>query len=115
LRGKIFLDYVHIVTRLPELVEACTLDAIPDAVVASEVEDLTRGIPKIIGILPDVLCKKDDPRHKAALAAMTGSLLRLLDRANPMALPHVHPMLVDEKTKLAHVRSTAYARFMNSL
>lgn len=58
--------------------------AIPDAVQLSEVEKLVQGIPKMIGLLPDVLCrnaKVDGGRHVVALDEMVGALVRVRDRA----------------------------------
>lgn len=87
---KVFLDYAHIMTRLPELYDEQQLhstDAVPDAAHAAEVEELTRRASKIIGILPDVLRNgKTDARHKAALAEMTGGLVGLVDRLRPLGL-----------------------------
>lgn len=83
---QIFLDYAHVVTRLPELHEEQLQDAVPDAVHAVEIEDLTRKIPKIIGILPDLLYNKADMRHKAALAEMTETLVGLMDKMKPLAV-----------------------------
>lgn len=59
----------------------------PDAAVASEIDELARKIPKLIGILPDVLTKqKSDRRHKAALIEMTSALVALVDRARPLSM-----------------------------
>ena len=65
-------------TRLPELLEEESDDAVPDAAIATETEDLTRKIYKVIGLLPDILHNKNDLRHKAALVSMTGELTTLI-------------------------------------
>jgi hypothetical protein len=85
--SQAFLDYAHILTRLPELqATPDDADAIPDATQPSELEDLTRSIPKLIDILPDVLRNRDDPRHKAALAEMIAELMLRLDKVKPLSL-----------------------------
>jgi hypothetical protein len=84
---KAFLDYAHIMTRLPELqAQIADTEAVPDASQATELDELTRSIPKLIEILPDVLRNRDDPRHNAALAEMTAGLMSRLDKVKPLAL-----------------------------
>jgi len=117
-RGKAFLDYAHIMIRLPELqAQMADTEAVPDASQATELDELTRSIPKLIEILPDVLRNRDDPRHNAALVEMTSGLIQRLDRAKPLALSqsHVKPTFVDDATKLRHIHSTAYERFLKSI
>ncbi|TFK73374.1 hypothetical protein BDN72DRAFT_814625 [Pluteus cervinus] len=114
-RGKIFLDYAQIMNRLPDLLDEETDDALPDAAIATETEELIRKMYKVIGVLPDILHNKNDPRHKAALVSMTGKLVALIDKAKPLTLSKIQPSATDEKIKLAHIRSNAYARFMKSL
>lgn len=94
-RGQIFLDYAKILTRLPPLLDLVAADTeqdtVPDASQADEVEDLSKRIPKIIAMLPDVLHRSRlaDARHPAALEEMTKDLLRLVERANPMLLVNI--------------------------
>ncbi|KAK1217167.1 hypothetical protein PQX77_020175 [Marasmius sp. AFHP31] len=141
LRGKLFLDYVTLLTRLPALLDELP-DAVPDAVQLSEVERLVKGIPKMIGLLPDVLCRRSTGgeggrRHAFALSEMTGALVRVRDRAQaqgalegvldgglnttkaqPSSYLHLHSMqlnLMDDATKLHHLRATSSARFMKSI
>ena len=83
---QVFLDYALLMTRLPDLYDEQTVYAVPDATMAIEIEELTRKIPKMIGLLPDIFFKKDDPRHKAALVTMTGTLVGLLDKSKPLTL-----------------------------
>jgi nuclear pore complex protein Nup98-Nup96 len=82
-----FLDYVHIVTRLPELLEESDDNVAPDATTqSSEIDDLIRSVPRLISILPDVLSNSRDPRHSAALSVMIGGLVAQVDRVRPLAL-----------------------------
>jgi nuclear pore complex protein Nup98-Nup96 len=131
-----FLDYVHIMTRLPELLEEQADDALPDASQSDEIDELARSIPKLIGILPDVLRNTWDPRHPAALSVMIAGLVAQVDKVRPLGLvgvflafiarirlligaaivwSQVQPTLVDETTKLRHIHSMAYARFLKSI
>lgn len=74
-------------TRLPELqVHLDDTNAVLDATQTFELDDLTRSIPRLIDILPDVLRNRDDPRHNAALAEMIAGLMFLLDKFKPLAL-----------------------------
>ena len=62
------------------------LDAVPDAAEAVELEALTARIPKLIGMLPDVM--RDKPgsgnRCKAALSTMLARLLACVDPSKPV-------------------------------
>lgn len=49
-------------------------------------EDLVRSIPRLLGILPDVLRDRSDPRHNVALAEMTDNLTHELDASQPLSL-----------------------------
>lgn len=85
-----FLDYEHVVSRLPELqAQIADADAVPDAAQATELDELTRSIPKLVGLLPDILRSRDDPRHNIALAEMIAGLLARLDRVKPLALVRI--------------------------
>lgn len=114
-RGKAFLDYVHIMIRLLELIEEQVDDTIPDAAQSTEIDELARRVLKLIGILPDVLRNTWDPRHPAALSVMISGLVAQVDKVRPLALSQVQPALVDERTKLHHIHSMAHARFLRSL
>ena len=67
-------------------------DAVPDAAEASELEMLSGQIPKLIGILPDVLHDKPGTgdQCRAALSHMLSRLLDCVDPSAPVSLrlPH---------------------------
>jgi nuclear pore complex protein Nup98-Nup96 len=85
-------------TRLPELQEQIQeQDEVPDASEALELGELIRQIPKLIGILPDVLRDRSDPRHNAALAVMISSLMLRLDKIQPLTLVCLFHYPVDIK------------------
>lgn len=77
-------------TRLPELKDRMDDDAVPDASEALELEEFARTIPKLIGILPDLLRERTDPRHNVALAEMVSGLTACLDKVRPLALVRSH-------------------------
>ncbi|KAL1707103.1 nuclear protein 96-domain-containing protein, partial [Schizophyllum commune] len=114
IRGKILMDYAHIMQRLPQLAAHQARNAVPDAAEALELEDLCRSVPKILGLLPDVF-RAREPRHRAALAEITAGLLGAVDRVRPAALAQVQPKFIAEGARLGHVRSMAHDRFTRSL
>lgn len=71
---------------MPDLKENLDENAVPDASEAHELEELTRSLPKLIGVLPDVLRDRGDARHNVALAGMVSDLTVALDQVNPQVL-----------------------------
>ncbi|KIM46777.1 hypothetical protein M413DRAFT_440353 [Hebeloma cylindrosporum] len=124
-RGKVFLDYVHTMTRLPKLLDDVAAEneeaeAMPDAARSQEIETLSKQIPRLIAMLPDILHRNraTDPRHVAALEEMTKDLLKLVERAQPLLLSQIQqPTLavLDGATKINLVRGIGYARFLQSI
>jgi len=90
---QVFLDYVDTMTRLPKLLDDVAaendeVEAMPDAARSQEIETLSKQIPRLISLLPDILHRNraTDPRHVAALEEMTKDLLKLVERAQPLLL-----------------------------
>ena len=83
---QVLLDYVHVMTRLPELREHLDTMVVPDAADAAEIEELTRSVPKLIQQFPDVFNEASNIRHQAALAEMISGLTTRLDRLRPLAV-----------------------------
>jgi hypothetical protein len=71
-------------TRVPELIQ--DLRALRDASQVAELEELTRSIPKLIGILPALVRDQADVGQTVAVATMISALTRQLDDALPLAL-----------------------------
>ncbi|CAL1699287.1 unnamed protein product [Somion occarium] len=117
LRGKLFLDYVHAMTRLPKLREhIIQIDAVPDASQATELEELSRSVPKLISLLPDVLPDHNNLRYKAALSEMITGLTLQLDQVRPLAIQsQLRAPLTTEATRLRHIHATAYERFLRTI
>ncbi|KAI0249206.1 nuclear protein 96-domain-containing protein [Lactifluus subvellereus] len=114
-RGKAFLDYAHAMTRLPELVQ--NSGASRDGSQVAELEELARGIPKLIGLLPTIVRDPADARHSVAVATMITGLTRQLDKAMPLALgsKQLRGLPVDEATKLHHARAIMQSQFLKML
>jgi hypothetical protein len=78
-------------TRLPELIQdsrTASRDDDDDGSQAqvAELEELTRTIPKLIGLLPAMVRDQADVRQNVAVATMISGLTRQLDNAVPLAL-----------------------------
>ncbi|KIL64135.1 hypothetical protein M378DRAFT_11701 [Amanita muscaria Koide BX008] len=59
IRGEIILDYVHIMHRLAGLQEDLSQDraSLVDTSSTRELDDLTRRVLKVLGLLPDVMAE----------------------------------------------------------
>lgn len=114
-RGKVFLDYAHAMTRLPELSQDSR--ASQDDVQVAELEELLRGVPKLIGLLPAIVRDPIDARQSVAVATMITGLTRQLDKAAPMALKpkQLRSLPVDETAKLHHACTIAHSYFLRTL
>ncbi|KAF5379022.1 hypothetical protein D9615_006077 [Tricholomella constricta] len=114
-RGKVFLDYVQIMKRLPVLAEQQSPDVVPDAVDNTAIDDLTKSVPRLIGLLPDVLRDSSDPRHGAALSEMVSGMVGVVNKLRPLVLSQIQPTMMSESTRLEHIQSAAYARFLDHI
>jgi nuclear pore complex protein Nup98-Nup96 len=116
-RGKVYMDYAHAMTRIPELHASLTESAVPDVVEEQELDNFTRTVPRLINILPDVLSNPSDPRHKVALAEMISGLTAVLDIVKPLALSQSQIKLtaIDEATKIRHIQTTFFEKYMRSI
>ena len=136
---QLFLDYADTSERIPELVAASQEDAVLDATEAAELERLKALVPQLIRMLPDALRDRSDARQNAALSEMLSSLLLRYDSVKTQlevclstpstfeccsqmrviytmqVQPRVESGLVDEATRLRHIHSTAYDRFVRSV
>ncbi|KAL6300386.1 nuclear protein 96-domain-containing protein [Sparassis latifolia] len=113
-----FMDYAHAMTRLPVLrARLADAGAAADAADASELEQLAHSVPKLIGILPDVLRDRSDTRHKAALAEMTAELTRRLDEVKPLAIhqSQIRSPFMSEGIRQRNIQMAALERFVRSI
>ncbi|KAI0739083.1 nuclear protein 96-domain-containing protein [Daedaleopsis nitida] len=117
-RGKVFLDYTHAVTRLPQLREHLTQgDGTLDPEEAVELDQLSRSIPKLISVLPDVLPDRSNVRHSAALTEMTNKLVYHLDRTRPLAIPQaqIRTPFFGDATRMRNIHSAMYEKFLRTV
>ncbi|KAI0332827.1 hypothetical protein GY45DRAFT_1245970 [Cubamyces sp. BRFM 1775] len=117
-RGKVFLDYAHALTRLPQLRDRLIeTDGALDAGELSELEQLSRSVPKLVSILPDVLPDRTNIRHTAAAAEMTNQLVRHLDQIRPLAIAqaHIRTPYFGDATRVRNIHSTMYERFVRTI
>jgi nuclear pore complex protein Nup98-Nup96 len=102
-------------TRLPELSQDS--GASQDDAQVAEFEELLRGVPKLIGLLPAIARDPMDARQSIAVATMITGLTRQLDKAAPTSLKpkQLRGLPVDETTKLHHSCAIAHSYFLRSL
>jgi nuclear pore complex protein Nup98-Nup96 len=84
--------------RVPQLHNSVDADSMPDAAEASEIDEIARTIPRLIGILPDVLRDRTDPRHNVAVAEMISKLMLCMQAIKPLAIVrtfHILTFLLD--------------------
>jgi len=125
IRGKVLLDYVDTMTRLPKLLEEVAAEneeaeTMIDGAQAAAIDVLAKRIPKIIVLLPDIFirARSTDDRHPAAVEEMSKDLLKLAERANPDLLSQVQrPTLgiLDGAAKINLVQGIGYSRFLQSI
>lgn len=87
------LDYGHIIVRLPEIAQE--LEEQDDLELEAELDELIRSVPRLIGILPDVLRDRSDVRHNAAVSEMVAGLVKSVDKVRPLALVGFHRLPVE--------------------
>ncbi|KAI0764576.1 nuclear protein 96-domain-containing protein [Trametes elegans] len=117
-RGKVFLDYAHALTRLPQLRERLVQGGgALDADETAELEQLSRSVPKLISMLPDVLPDRTNVRHTAAVAEMTNQLVRHLDQVRPLAIAQaqVRTPFFSDATRVRSIHSTMRERFLRTV
>ncbi|KAI8976665.1 nuclear protein 96-domain-containing protein [Trametes punicea] len=117
-RGKVFLDYAHALTRLPQLRERLVeTDGALDAEEAAELDQLSRSVPKLVSNLPDVLPDRANVRHTAAAAEMTTQLVRQLDQIRPLAIAQaqIRTPYFSDATRVRNIHSTMYERFIRTI
>ncbi|PPR00799.1 hypothetical protein CVT24_000731 [Panaeolus cyanescens] len=124
-RGKVYMDYVNIMTRLPKLLDDVAAEqeereTVLDASQADEIDELSKRIPKVLALLPDILHRGRtvDERHVAALEEMSKDLLKLLERSKPLLLTQIQQptlSMLDGAAKINLVKGVGLARFLQAV
>ncbi|KAI0631003.1 nuclear protein 96-domain-containing protein [Trametes polyzona] len=117
-RGKVFLDYAQALTRLPQLRERLVQgDGTVDEDETAELDQLSRSVPKLVSVIPDVLPDRSNVRHTAAAAEMTNQLVRHLDQIRPLAIAQaqLRTPFFGDATRVRNIHSTMYERFLRTV
>ncbi|EIW78425.1 hypothetical protein CONPUDRAFT_156410 [Coniophora puteana RWD-64-598 SS2] len=88
-RGKALLDYANALVRIPELHAAMTERAVPDTLQEQELDQFSRSIPRLIGVLPAIFPSTANIQHRVAVSEMASRLTTALDSIRPLALVSV--------------------------
>ncbi|KAH9941590.1 nuclear protein 96-domain-containing protein [Epithele typhae] len=118
LRGKVFFDYVAVLTRLPQLRDRILQgDGMLTEDETADLEHYARAVPKMLNILPDVLPDRSNVRHNAAVTEMTNKLVYHLDRTKPLAIAQsqVRTPFFSEATRTKSLHSTMYEKFLRTV
>ncbi|PCH35193.1 hypothetical protein WOLCODRAFT_139791 [Wolfiporia cocos MD-104 SS10] len=118
LGGKVFLDYVDAMARLHELQKrSAAAGGRLQGAESSELEQLARSVPKLIGVLPSVLRDQSDPRHRVALEQMTLKLTTQMERVRPLTIyqSQMRPSSMSEGDKLQNIRTAALEKFSKTI
>jgi len=110
-RGKLYLDYADCISKIPGLLESVH-SAVADAAEELELERLSRAVPQLIQLLPDVLPDRKNLYHNICLGVMLKALMALTIPLGLTNAPKVQEGLVAEEARLKHIQSTAYNRFL---
>ncbi|KAG8680496.1 hypothetical protein FRC08_016255 [Ceratobasidium sp. 394] len=116
-RGKLYLQYADCMSKLPDLLLEAALGE-EDPIQAQELERLSRDVPKLLGLLPEMFPDKTNIRQQICLGNMISSLMQFLPalkhRGMP-ARPQLKSAMVEESVRLEHIQAMAHDRFMTAI
>ncbi|KAG9092490.1 hypothetical protein FS749_015685 [Ceratobasidium sp. UAMH 11750] len=116
-RGKLYLQYADCMSKLPDLLLEAALGE-EDPIQAQELERLSRDVPKLLGLLPEMFLDKTNIRQQICLGNMISSLMQFLPalkhRGMP-ARPQLKSAMVEESVRLEHIQAMAHDRFMTAI
>ncbi|CAE7229687.1 unnamed protein product [Rhizoctonia solani] len=116
-RGQLYLQYADCMARLPELLLDAALGE-PDAAQAIELERLSRAVPQLLGLLPEMFPDKTNIRQQICLGNMISSLMQFLPALKHRGLnirPQLQSAMVEESVRLEHIQAMAHERFMTAI
>ncbi|KAG8725116.1 hypothetical protein FRC09_008459 [Ceratobasidium sp. 395] len=116
-RGKLYIQYADCMSKLPDLL----LDAAfgeEDPIQARELERLSRAVPQLLGLLPEMFPDKTNIRQQICLGNMISSLMQFLPalKQRGMAVrPQLQSAMVEESVRLEHIQAMAHDRFITAI
>ncbi|CAE6428515.1 unnamed protein product [Rhizoctonia solani] len=116
-RGQLYLQYAECMSKLPELLFDVAIGE-PDAVQAVELERLSRAVPQLLGLLPEMFPDKANIRQQICLGNMISSLMQFLPALKHRGMnirPQLQSTMVEESVRLEHIQAMAHERFMTAI
>ncbi|KAG8759967.1 hypothetical protein FRC11_001141, partial [Ceratobasidium sp. 423] len=116
-RGQLYLQYADCMAKLPELLFDVALGE-PDATQAIELERLSRAVPQLLGLLPEMFPDKTNIRQQICLGNMISSLMQFLPALKHRGMnirPQLQSTMVEESVRLEHIQAMAHERFMTAI
>ncbi|CAE6530170.1 unnamed protein product [Rhizoctonia solani] len=116
-RGQLYLQYADCMAKLPELLFDVALGD-PDATQAIELERLSRAVPQLLGLLPEMFPDKANIRQQICLGNMISSLMQFLPALKHRGMnirPQLQSAMVEESVRLEHIQAMAHERFMTAI
>ncbi|CAE6486531.1 unnamed protein product [Rhizoctonia solani] len=116
-RGQLYLQYAECMSKLPELLFDAAIGE-PDAIQAIELERLSRAVPQLLGLLPEMFPDKANIRQQICLGNMISSLMQFLPALKHRGMnirPQLQSTMVEESVRLEHIQAMAHERFMTAI
>ncbi|KAF8609715.1 hypothetical protein BDV93DRAFT_465151 [Ceratobasidium sp. AG-I] len=116
-RGKLYLQYADCMSKLPDLLLDVALGE-EDPVQARELERLSRAVPQLLGLLPEMFPDKTNIRQQICLGNMISSLMQFLPALKHRGMtirPQLQSAMVEESVRLEHIQAMAHDRFMTAI
>ncbi|KEP54149.1 nucleoporin [Rhizoctonia solani 123E] len=116
-RGQLYLQYADCMAKLPELLLDVAIGE-PDATQAAEMERLSRAVPQLLGLLPEMFPDKSNIRQQICLGNMISSLMQFLPALKHRGMtirPQLQSAMVEESVRLEHIQAMAHERFMTAI
>ncbi|KAJ1311780.1 hypothetical protein OPQ81_010246 [Rhizoctonia solani] len=116
-RGQLYLQYAECMAKLPELLFDVAIGE-PDATQAIELERLSRAVPQLLGLLPEMFPDKTNIRQQICLGNMISSLMQFLPALKHRGMnirPQLQSAMVEESVRLEHIQAMAHERFMTAI
>ncbi|KAH7345325.1 nuclear protein 96-domain-containing protein [Rhizoctonia solani] len=114
---SLYLQYAECMSKLPELLFDVAIGE-PDATQAIEVERLSRAVPQLLGLLPEMFPDKTNIRQQICLGNMISSLMQFLPALKHRGMnirPQLQSAMVEESVRLEHIQAMAHERFMTAI